>query len=80
MSRPALYIPEKGTKHFLNNYICSACNTEFKKIAKTGIIVFLFYPEGSKVAYFSAVREKAKLIKKNNYKFDSLKEHLKRVK
>lgn len=75
MSSSVLYAPEKATKYFLNDYICTACDTEFYKIAKKRYHVFLLYPKGSKPPLFLSNERKSKLIK-NGCKFDNLKEHL----
>lgn len=61
MSRPVFHASEKGTNHFFDDYICTACYIEIFKIAKKmGITVFLFYPEGGKNSLFFSSERKSK--------------------
>lgn len=77
MSRPVFHASEKGTNHFLMIISVQPVILKFSKLQKKwGSLFFSFTLKVVKIAYFSAVREKAKLINRNGYKFDSLKENL----
>lgn len=60
VSGPVLSAPNKGTKHFLNDYIVQPVILNFTKMQKTGIPVFLLYPEGGTNNLFLSSEGKSK--------------------